>query len=252
MPLLPETLDFNDPSIDTTRDYCGNSLFVDEARKYYTSAFSRVMEYVYSEQISGDVMEFGSYSGFTSRILAEAMRKYNHKGGLHLFDSFEGFPSSNAAEDNNSCKVAVQGYWQPGELSAPAGIEQHIFNRLSPILPDGKLYVHKGFFNNTLPRVAAGRKVSVVHIDSDLYASAKYILDALSQAKAFNDGTVVIFDDFFCNRANPNFGEQAALRDFLKENPRFVFNKWFTYGWGSAVFFFHDTKINSQVAAECS
>ncbi len=252
MPLLNSRLDLNDPSVDTTLTHCGNSLFVEEARADYVKAFARAMEYATVEQLPGDVMEFGTYSGFTARILAEAMTKYGHAGSLHLFDSFEGFPTSTASADNACLKVAVQGYWENGKLSAPMGIERHIFDRLSPLLPPGRLFVHKGFFNNTLPQAALGRKVSLVHIDSDLYASARYVLDALCAYGCLQDGVVLLFDDFFCNRANPNFGEQAALRDFLAANPRFAVSPWFTYGWDSAAYFLHDTTVTDQTSAACS
>jgi hypothetical protein len=246
MPMLPDTLDLADPQIDTTRDYCGNSLFIEEARNDYTRAYSRAMEYAFSEQLPGDVMEFGTYSGFTARILAETMVKYRHPGNLMLFDTFGGFPASCNKEDNESLKVSVQGYWREGNLNVPPGLEHHIGQRLTPVIGSDRLQIYKGMFEDTLRPTIQNRKAAIVHIDCDLYASAKYVLETLYMNGCLQDGTVLLFDDYYCNRANPHFGEQAALQIFLAMQHRYTATPWFTYSWGSAAFFLHDVTVRNQ------
>lgn len=250
MPLIPKAIDLNDPAVDTTRDYCGNSFFVEDARADYTKAFSRTMEYAATEQLPGDIMEFGTYSGFTARILAEAMVKYRKTGSLLLFDSFAGFPSSPNKADIESLKVAVQGYWKAGGMNVPQALDRHITDRLTPILGPDRLQVHKGMFENTLRTAVQGRKAAIVHIDCDLYSSTKYVLETLYMNDCLQDGTVLLFDDFYCNRANPRFGEQAAVQIFHTMQRRFIVSPWFTYSWAAAAFFLHDMTARDQSGAE--
>ncbi|QQR69131.1 MAG: hypothetical protein IPI58_00095 [Alphaproteobacteria bacterium] len=242
MPHLTPDLDLSDPNLDTTLTHCGNTLCIEEARRDYTAAFLRAFEYLYIESIMGDVMEFGAYGGFTARILAEQMNRFNAKGDLLLFDTFSGFPVSTATQDTQSPKLATQKTWVEGELSAPRGIVEHITDRLCRFFDRSRLRVIKGLFQDTLPVAVEGRKLCLLHLDCDLYESTSYVLDTLEKAGALQDGMVVLFDDFYCNRANPQYGEQAALRDFLKKHKRWQASPWFTYSWGAAAYFLHDKK----------
>lgn len=250
MHIFPSGIDFSDPAVDTTRDICGNSAFPERARKQYAEAFGRGMEYASSERLLGDVMEFGTYSGFTARILAECMRDFQQQGDLHLFDSFEGFPDSVDVQDTQAFRVGRVKYWQKGGMPSPTGIVEHILARLHPVLGD-RLHVHKGMFDQTMPKIVRGKKAAVVHIDCDLFVSTKYVLDALYTNYCLQDGTVLFFDDFFCNRANPNFGEQAALRVFLASQPHFQVREWFSYSWGGMAFFVHEVKATNQSMVAC-
>ncbi|MDD5585792.1 MAG: macrocin O-methyltransferase [Alphaproteobacteria bacterium] len=261
MPLLPQNINLDDPAVDTTRDFCANSLNIEEARRNYTAAFERALQYIFAEQMPGDIMEFGTYSGFTARILAEALARFEglftealkknvHKASLHLFDSFEGFPSSAEKADTLSLRVAAQKWWRAGGLRAPSTIERHIAERLSPVVGADRGHVYKGFFDKTLPDAAKGRKASIVHIDCDLYASTIYVLETLHEHGCLQDGTILFFDDFYCNRANPNFGEQAALRDFLAAHEQYAATPWFTYCFAAAAFFLHDKTVTDQSTAQ--
>jgi hypothetical protein len=49
-----------------------------------------------------------------------------------------------------------------------------------------------------------------------------------------------MFDDWNCNRANPNMGERRALAEFFRENPRWTGTPWFAYGWSARAYIFHD------------
>jgi hypothetical protein len=58
--------------------------------------------------------------------------------------------------------------------------------------------------------------------------------------KAFQDGCVILFDDWNCNRASPNYGERRAFREFMQEQNDFTSSAWFTYGYNGAAFILHD------------
>ena len=74
----------------------------------------------------------------------------------------------------------------------------------------------KGWFNETLPSFLKEHPepVALVHIDSDIYSSAKYILETIP----LQDGTIVIFDEFFGYPEWRN-GEYKAWNEFLDKHP---------------------------------
>ena len=49
-------------------------------------------------------------------------------------------------------------------------------------------------------------------------------------------GSVIVFDDWHAFRNNPNYGEQRACREWLKQNPKIKLAELFTYGYGGIVF----------------
>ena len=53
------------------------------------------------------------------------------------------------------------------------------------------------------------------------------------------DGTVLIFDDWFCFRGNPNRGEQRAFREWLKRNPSIKVSEFHKYGAEGNSFIVH-------------
>ena len=81
-------------------------------------------------------------------------------------------------------------------------------------LPRPELEV--GLFADTMPRVIPKKysKAALVHIDSDLYESAKCVLELI--APILSDGALVCFDDWFMYRGDPKQGEARALAEFLE------------------------------------
>ena len=72
-----------------------------------------------------------------------------------------------------------------------------------------------GLFNETLPTFLASmahKETAFIHVDGDLYASAKDVLCSFVQRDAIVNGTVIVFDELI---GYPEFssGEMKALRD---------------------------------------
>jgi hypothetical protein len=149
-----------------------------------------LLEYCLSQtRVDGLICEFGVYSGIT----------VNHIAGLvpdkdvHGFDSFEGLPEN----------------WGP----APKGL----FSTKGelPAVKDN-VQLHVGFFAETLPEFISEHRlpVSFVHIDSDLYSSAKTILDTLSSRIVA--GSILVFDEFF-NYPEWQDHEYKAFMEFVSD-----------------------------------
>ncbi|MBN1530840.1 MAG: class I SAM-dependent methyltransferase [Thermoleophilaceae bacterium] len=116
----------------------------------------------------GLFLEFGVWQGSWLRQMA-ALREERFFG----FDSFEGLP-------------------EPWSVYGAGTFD------LSGSLPDMPANVElvKGWFQDTIPPFLAEHpeQVSFVHLDCDLYSSAKTVLDAIGDR--CREGTQIVLDDF--------------------------------------------------------
>ncbi|RYE86594.1 MAG: hypothetical protein EOO75_15535, partial [Myxococcales bacterium] len=115
----------------------------------------------------GLVAEFGVRHGVSTRVLA------SEGGVVHAFDRFEGLPEAWAGR-------------APGAFSTAGEV---------PGLPAG-VVVHTGWFADTVPAFAATLRapLRLLHVDSDLYESARTVLTHLCPWIA--PGTVLVFDEY--------------------------------------------------------
>jgi hypothetical protein len=219
------------------------------ARQLHEEAYKRAIEFVTIGGVVGDILEFGVLGGWSARILCEIMRDVFNLNDVHLFDSFEGLPDYTSEIDRNSYEIGGRDIWSdkmkfPDEFLQQFGQEHqwHIRDRLSEIIRPERILVHKGFYAETLKR-PLNIKASVVHIDCDLYQSTAEVLWGVYGMDALQDGTVMLFDDWNCNRANPNYGERRAWREFLAGQQRFSSTFWYSYGYNGAAFILHDNRV---------
>ena len=140
---------------------------------------------------NGIWLEFGVYSGRTINYISKFT-----KNTVYGFDSFEGLPE----------------YWRPnfekGSISAGGKL---------PKVEDNVELI-KGLFQDTLPSFLdkqEKKSISLVHIDSDLYSSCKYVFNQLKSY--FKKDCIIIFDELF-NYPGYENGELKALNEFNNEN----------------------------------
>jgi hypothetical protein len=218
------------------------SLF--HAKKVYGDAFFRCFEFLKQNHIRGDVAEFGTFNGFTSKIIAKSIKKFRLGSSLHLFDSFQGLPDISSKADLNCYEVKDLAVWCKTSMTAVPNAEKGIFKTLSAILPSDRLNIHKGFYSDTLHKTQFKNKLALVHVDCDLYQSAYEVLNQLVQSKALMDGTILVFDDYNSSRGNPNFGERKAIAEVFDGNVDYSLSLFFTYGWHGAAFIVHDKAVS--------
>jgi len=141
--------------------------------------------------------EFGVWKGTTVNFIASLVPDKK----VHGFDSFEGLPES----------------WRDG-----FGKGVFATTGLPPVRSN--VVLHKGWFDRTVPtfHAATTEAIAFVHIDSDLYSSAKIVLEGM--ADRIVSGTVIQFDEFFGYPGWKN-GEYKAFTEFVTSRPirwRFV------------------------------
>ncbi len=141
----------------------------------------------------GTWIELGVMTGNSSRLIAKVAKKLGLDMMLHGFDSFEGLP-----ED-----------WHDRALKGSFAIKE-------PIFSEPNIRIHKGLFDETLPKFnqTFNEALGFIHLDSDLYSSAKMTFDSFKEKIV--PGTVILFDEYW---NYPEFLEHEikAFEEFLME-----------------------------------
>jgi hypothetical protein len=140
-------------------------------------------------RVDGLYLEFGVHSGRTiSHIAGLAPHRT-----VHGFDSFEGLPEAWAGYT-----LGKGAFRQDGPPAVPDNVELHV-----------------GWFDETLAPFldSSPGAAAFVHIDSDLYSSAKTVLDGLADRMV--EGTVIVFNEYF-NYPNWREHEYKAFQEFCE------------------------------------
>ena len=182
---------------------------------------------VYGTDVEGDIAEFGTMTGTSGVGLARAIVRADIQLGyapdiaglprknLHLFDSFQGLPGTDNPVDNVSPHVRT-GAWAPGTCVGLSRDE--LFARVRSYLHPSRIKIFSGWFSDTLKTLPPRTKYALVHIDSDLYASARDVLDHLFGNHMIARGAEIFFDDWNCNGASPDLGERRAWRECVEKH----------------------------------
>ncbi len=155
--------------------------------------------------LPGDIAEVGVAGGGTARLICEV--KGDKK--LHLFDTFEGMPETDAAKDG----IFVKGDFSTVKLDQVKNYLRAYSN----------VFFHPGFFPATAAELEADACFSFVHLDADIYQSTldslKYFYPRLSR------GGVIVSHDYSHVTAP---GVKMAFDEFFKDKPEPVLELWDT------------------------
>lgn len=127
------------------------------------------------------ILEFGVASGNTLVQIVESVPKNKYE--IFGFDSWEGLPE---------------------DWITPEGVLSHhkgVFSTNGVIPPQvknlgDKVKILQGLFDDTIPQYLNlyAKNIALLHIDSDLYSSAKSILYGL--ISYIKSGTIIVFDEW--------------------------------------------------------
>ena len=161
-------------------------------------------------KLDGLWMEFGV---FTGRSLEQFSRKAPNE--IYGFDSFEGLPEYWDSDNPKGC-YSLGGKIPPGYIVGDnhSMFDSNLPQNWKPWPKNVKLV--KGLFSETLPKFLEKFEgdAAFVHIDGDLYSSAKDVLDNLKLR--FKTGSIVVFDEIL---DYPEYREHEikAFAEFLLE-----------------------------------
>lgn len=127
-----------------------------------------------------DYLEFGTYEGWGARLWIDKVKQ------VYGFDSFTGLPDQWVRGFN--IEAIDKHYWTVGEIGEYSG------NGKVPQV-DGIIFI-EGLFQDTLYDFLKTYKNTnkIIHIDSDLFSSALFILTTIHPYLLNDD--IIIFDEF--------------------------------------------------------
>lgn len=203
------------------------------------AALAASVDYAHAAAVPGDVVEFGCFAGRSAQALAASIAAsasdYSNTDKLHglaprrlwVLDSFLGLPDAELDGDRDSPHVRA-GVWRwrvDEDKSAP--LAEAVAQMCRDHLPPDQVMVVPGWFRDTLHLIPPETRFAVVHVDCDLYESTSDVLQYLVAHCMFSDGCSLLFDDWYCNRGNPRFGEQRAWSEIKHA---LDFTDWGPYG----------------------
>lgn len=163
-----------------------------EFLKVYENVKSRSLKDIYRlfelwslmvqvRDLAGEICEVGVWRGGSGALIAARERQLGSVATVHLFDTFEG-----VVKTSNRDSMYVDG--EHGDASR-LDTEQFLQS-----LNLGGVEIHAGIFPEETGHVLKDRKVKFVHIDVDVYVSAKSAMNFLFDQ--LEVGGVVVFDDY--------------------------------------------------------
>lgn len=183
-------------------EFARKNVVPDDRRAYFDKAFQSVR----NTQLRGDYLEFGVYGGSSFILAASLATKYGLNAMRYFaFDSFQGLPESEG-------KVFAAGEFCYSEQDFTRIIKK-------AGVPVEKVIKVKGWYSESLTNDVKQKyrldKAAVVHIDCDLYSSAKDVLAFIEDIVQV--GTIIVFDDWtvFRDEERPeDFGEPKAFNEW--------------------------------------
>jgi O-methyltransferase len=165
----------------------------------------------------GSVVECGTWRGGMAcglLVMGGADRDY------HFFDSFEGLPPAGALDGDRASA------WQ-AEPGAPklnnncaATFDEVGRNLAAAALPAQRYEMHRGWFEETLPRFRPARPIAVLRLDGDWYDSTMTCLDNLYDRVM--PGGIILLDDYGhwegCTRAVHDFLSRRKAVEGIRQS----------------------------------
>lgn len=184
------------------------------------------MKYVEQSTLEGDYFEFGVFEGHSFVIAYSLAERYRLQAmRFHAFDSFAGLPEVEG--------IDAQGFrhFEVGQFACDLPTFMHNISRNG--LDQRRITVTPGYYDESLndetKRKLNARKAAIIYIDCDLYESTIAALDFVTEY--IQEGTILMFDDWFCYRGNPDRGEQRAFMEWLAKNPSITAVEYQKFDW---------------------
>lgn len=154
------------------------------------------------------ILEFGVFEGRSLMLIKRLHQNSKETRGevdqrkIYGFDSFEGLPELWQGTKN---RKDIKKFSTGGEL---------------PAIDDVKFF--KGWFSETLPiYLQEAAPISLLHIDCDLYSSAREVLFSLNSF--IKSGTIIVFDEWYYNHRDlpkNREHEQKAYYEWVEQHNR--------------------------------
>lgn len=185
----------------------------------YTNAekdFMKAFKFLRINKIKGSYIEFGVYRG-DSMATAFKCAKLSRYKFLHYigYDSFTGL--------NIPKGVDIKHLWKGGEFKDTSmKLVQKKLNKFKVpfVLIKGQYEITLNKYTLECP-TKLKNKIACVHIDCDYYSSTKLALNFITEY--LQNGSIIIFNDWYCFKASDNLGERKAFIEWKRKNKQFQY-----------------------------
>lgn len=171
------------------------------------------IETIISEDIEGDFIETGVWRGGACIFMRAVLAAYSIEGRkIFVADSFEGLPEPDL--ENYPADKGDRLYLHKYLAISQEEVENN-FRKYG--LLDDKVVFLKGWFKDTLPE-APIKKLSILRLDGDMYASTMEALDHLYPK--LQSGGFCIIDDYAlpnCKQAVDDYRAKHKINSEIKE-----------------------------------
>lgn len=179
---------------------------VDLNKQYLTYSYIRQLAKL---KVEGDYLEVGVWRGGLSALIGMTFNKFSPlKRILYLADTYEGMPKT-VSQDN---------FYKGGELADTSeAVVEDLFKRCNV----SNVKILKGYFPQDTSMLIDSDKFAYVHIDVDIYESAKNTFD-WAWPKVSQYG-MIVFDDYGYSSTE---GVTKFIDDYVSHLPdaMFIFN----------------------------
>ena len=206
-----------------------NPAVIHNLEKYYTLKKVHYLSAI--EEIEGDYLEFGVFTGssFCHSIRCNRKLSYLNPSTLSTkffgFDSFQGFGE---IEEDDKHSFYTDENFDTDFVK--------VKNRVAKVAKNTNFELIPGFFKNTLsngPSSLGIKKARIIFVDSDTYSSSSEAL--IFCQSLLQVGPLIVLDDYFSYQGSIASGVKNAFDEFLDITSAHV-RRVFTYGMGGAVF----------------
>jgi hypothetical protein len=176
-------------------------------------AVAAALRHLQEHGIAGDYYEFGVFRGYLFHFAQQAADELQLESMRFFgFDSFQGLPEIEGNDRTAGIFISGDYRTEKDRVQAFLSDRGYDWNRGSLI---------EGFFDQSLTDETKQRlhmgPAALVMIDCDLYQSTVPVLEFVSDR--LQDGTVVLFDDWYCFGGDQDKGELRAFGEFLAAHP---------------------------------
>src|SRR3989344_126154 len=191
------------------------------------------LSFVNHGKVAGDYLEFGVWKGGSLSVAYHLSRLRKGLTAMRFlgFDSFEGLPEIVGID-------ASTGEFKKGDYSASLDAVKGALAKSGVDMK--RLTLVPGWFDTSLTpvlRESLGLShAAIVYIDCDLYESTVPVLEFITPLLA--DGTILIFDDWFCYRGHTERGERKAFAEWSARH-HIEATPYKQFGWTGHSFIIH-------------
>jgi len=161
------------------------------------------------------IIECGTWRGGVSFGLVDACPKVSE---FHFFDSYEGLPD--AGEFDGDKAINEQNSDELWHNNNSADYDSFMSDIKKFQLSNRNITVHKGWFDDTLPKFTSDRDIGILRLDGDWYDSTMSILNNLFDRVV--PGGLILIDDYYdwegCSKAIHDFLSARKLSENIRQS----------------------------------